>query len=71
MSEETGWTEGFRIKFPLNIGERLRTVADLEGRSIQNLIKYFTVKGLAQYHFERELPAYISKVLNGDGRGKG
>jgi len=70
MVDETGWTEGYRIKFPTDIGERLRTVADLEGRSIQNLIKYFTIKGLAEYHFQRELPNYISKILNGENGGK-
>lgn len=70
MAEETGWTEGYRVKFPVNIGETLRVVADAEGRSVQNLIKYFTIKGLAEYHFQRELPNYISKVLNGDGNGK-
>lgn len=70
MPEENGWTEGFRIKFPTDIGERLRIIADQEGRSIQNLIKYFTIKGLAEWHFERELPAYILKILNGDGKTK-
>ena len=67
---EDGWTEGYRIKFPTNIGERLRVVADLEGRSVQNLIKYFAIKGLAEYHFQKELPNYISKILNGENGGK-
>lgn len=67
---EDGWTEGFRIKFPTDIGERLRVVADTEGRSVQNLIKYFTIKGLAEWHFQKELPDYISKILNRNGNGK-
>jgi len=69
MSDD-GWTEGYRVKFPTNIGERLRVVADIEGRSIQNLIKYFTIKGLAEWHFQRELPNYISKVLKNEGLDK-
>jgi len=67
---DDGWTEGYRVKFPTNIGERLRVVADIEGRSIQNLIKYFTIKGLAEWHFQRELPNYISKVLKNEGLDK-
>jgi len=70
MPDEEGFTEAYRIRFPSNIGDRLRKVADLEGRSPQNMIRYFTIKGLAEWHFQRELPVYISKVLNGENGGK-
>ena len=69
--DEDGFTESFRIRFPSHIGDRIRTVADLQGRSPQNLIRYFTLEGLARWHFDQELPGYIKKVLNLNGNGKG
>jgi len=72
MGDENGWGEGFRIKFPTPIEDKIRLAADLEGRSPQNLCKFWIIEALDYYEFRKKRSNhYNSRVLNGSENGKG
>lgn len=69
MADETGLTEQFRVRFPTTMYEVLVKRANLESRSIPNLIQYLVIKELVREQVEENVESFIKDIIsNGNGK---
>jgi len=70
MSEENGWTEPYRVQFPLTIGNALIKLATIESRSVPNLIRQLTIEALIRREIEKNIAALTHDLIQNGENGQ-
>jgi hypothetical protein len=65
MSEQDGWTEPYRVRFTLPVGEILVKWANLESRSIPSLIQDLVVDAIFHRITEDNKQAFKIRIIHG------
>ena len=66
MSEQDGWTEPYRVRFTLPVGEILVKWAKLESRSIPSLIQDLVIDGIYHRITEQNKSVFKTKIIHGE-----
>jgi hypothetical protein len=66
MSEENGWTEPYRVRFTLPVGEILVKWAKLESRSIPSLIQDLVIDAIYHRITEKDKSAFKIRIIHGE-----
>ena len=70
MTEETGWTEPFRVRFPSVVEPILRELADREFRSVPSMIQVLTIEALSKRYAEKQVPLVKDSIMRGQWKEK-
>lgn len=67
MPEETGWTDPFRVRFPITIRPILERISRGKNRSIPNFIIRSTLKRIILDEVEKNIDSFIDDLMrNGE-----
>ena len=66
MSEQDGWTEPYRVRFSLPVGEILVKWAKLESRSIPSMIQDLVVEGIHYRISEERKSNSKIRIIHGE-----
>jgi len=69
MSEQDGWTETYRVRFTLPVGEILAKWAKLESRSIPSLIQDLVVNAIRHRISEENKHVINLNIIHGKEKG--